>query len=455
MAASSTAPPADRFDGAAGFDEAACFAGCASAALAFGAVALPAAAMIVLAHVRARRALAAELAGRRPRSRFRRLLARRWPLIASGVVAVSVLLSQTATTLGRPLPPLAVLTTVVLVLLWPHLDRLIAVWADHGFKADAVSAAAVAARRTARLALATVIVAALAALWGAPLAAGFGARIEAFARSALEVASVVLVVAFLWNLIGVARDRLLVREAASIKAHPNEEGNAPRSRLGTLLPLVAGVAKAGLAALAALTVLVALGVNVWPLVTGLSVFGLAIGFGSQALVRDVVSGLFFLADDAFRLGEYIETSGAKGTVEKISIRSVALRHPRGALASIPYGQIGKVQNYSREWVIEKLVFRVAFDTDIDKVRKLFKTIGQELAADPELSQDLLEPFKSQGIAAVEDGTLVIRGKFKARAGHQFAIRKAVLTAVQHAFRENGIVAVPRPMALSGLAAPQG
>jgi len=195
-------------------------------------------------------------------------------------------------------------------------------------------------------------------------------------------------------------------------------------------------------------VLVTIGVNVWPLITGLSVFGLAVGFGSQTLVKDVVSGLFFLIDDAFRFGEYIETSGAKGTVEKISIRSVSLRHQRGALATIPYGQIGKIQNYSRDWVIEKLMFRVAFDTDVELVRKLFKKIGQEIAQDPEVAEDLLEPFKSQGIAEVEDGTLVITAKFKAKAGKQTMIRRAVMVAVHRAFRENGIQAVSKPITSS-------
>jgi moderate conductance mechanosensitive channel len=90
------------------------------------------------------------------------------------------------------------------------------------------------------------------------------------------------------------------------------------------------------------------------------------------------------------------------------------------------------------------VFRVAFETDVEQVRKLFKQIGKDIAADPELSPDLIEPFKSQGIAAVEDGTLLVRGKFKARAGKQFGIRKAVLEAVQDAFNENGIRVVPRP-----------
>jgi len=220
---------------------------------------------------------------------------------------------------------------------------------------------------------------------------------------------------------------------------------APRSRLGTLVPLLSAVGKSSILALALLSILVSIGVNVWPLIAGLSVFGLAIAFGSQTLVKDLVSGLFFLIDDAFRFGEYIETSGAKGTVEKISVRSVSLRHQRGALATIPYGQIGKIQNFSRDWMIEKLTFRVAFDTDVEKVRKIFKKIGQDIWANPELAGDLLEPFKSQGIAEVEDGTLVIRAKFKAKAGKHIMIRRAALIAVHQAFQENGIKAVPKPL----------
>ncbi|MGC5198958.1 hypothetical protein, partial [Aphanothece microscopica] len=78
-------------------------------------------------------------------------------------------------------------------------------------------------------------------------------------------------------------------------------------------------------------------------------------------------------------------------------------------------------------------------------RKLFKKIGQEIAADPELNADLIEPFKSQGIGALEEGTLVIRGKYKARAGHQFQIRKAILSKVRTTLQENGIKLVPRPL----------
>jgi small-conductance mechanosensitive channel len=96
-------------------------------------------------------------------------------------------------------------------------------------------------------------------------------------------------------------------------------------------------------------------------------------------------------------------------------------------------------------MIEKLTFRVALDTDVEKVRKIFKKIGQDISANPELAGDLLEPFKSQGIAELEDGTLIIRAKFKAKAGKHIMIRRAALTAVHQAFQENGIKAVPKPL----------
>ena len=99
-------------------------------------------------------------------------------------------------------------------------------------------------------------------------------------------------------------------------------------------------------------------------------------------------------------------------------------------------------------MIEKLTFRVAFDTDVEKIRKIFKKIGQDIASNPELAADLLEPFKSQGIAEVEDGTLVIRAKFKAKAGKQSMIRRTAMAAVHRAFQENGIKAVPKPLTAS-------
>ena len=401
---------------------------------------------------RHRRTMAVAVAGPRPRSRWRIRLAKLWSAIVISFLIITFLTTQAALTLGSQLRGSAVLLTALMFLATPHLDTMIGNWAQRGLESPDISILRAAARQTARFTVLVVILTMLGTLWAVPLAAGYGVDLLEVAKGSSGVALIALAAAFLWNVVGTVCGRALRAELPAVSGDEETLG-APRSRLGTLVPLLSAVGKSSILALAVLSILVLIGVNVWPLITGLSVFGLAIGFGSQTLVKDVVSGLFFLIDDAFRFGEYIETSGAKGTVEKISVRSVSLRHQRGALATIPYGEIGKIQNFSRDWMIEKLTFRVAFDTDVEKVRKIFKKIGQDISADPELAPDLLEPFKSQGISEVEDGTLVIRAKFKAKAGKQSMIRRAALTAVHRAFQENGIQAVPKPLTSGPGAAP--
>src|SRR5215831_11210785 len=135
--------------------------------------------------------------------------------------------------------------------------------------------------------------------------------------------------------------------------------------------------------LAAMMGLSSLGVQIGPLIAGAGVVGVAVGFGAQTLVKDVISGVFYLLDDAFRIGEYVQSGNYKGTVESFSLRSVKLRHHRGPLYTVPFGQLGAVENMSRDWVIDELTIGVTYDTDLSKVKKLIKQIGNDLANDPE------------------------------------------------------------------------
>ena len=127
-----------------------------------------------------------------------------------------------------------------------------------------------------------------------------------------------------------------------------------------------------------MAVISALGVNITPLLAGAGIIGLAIGFGAQTLVKDIISGMFFLIDDAFRKGEYIDIGDVKGTVEKISVRSMQLRHHNGPLNTVPFGEINFITNFSRDWVVMKLPLRLTYDTDAEKVRKMIKKLGQEM-----------------------------------------------------------------------------
>ena len=211
----------------------------------------------------------------------------------------------------------------------------------------------------------------------------------------------------------------------------------------TLLPILRIMLLAVLAVMAVLMALSALGVQIGPLIAGAGVIGVAIGFGSQTLVRDIISGMFYLLDDAFRVGEYIVSGTFRGTVEGFSLRSIRLRHHRGPLFTVPFGNLGAVQNLSRDWVIDKITFNVPFDTDVAKVKKIVKRVSAEIMEDPTLAKGILEPLKSQGVFAMNDFAMQIRVKFKARPGGQFAVRRAAYDRIKRALAENGIkIAVP-------------
>ena len=209
-------------------------------------------------------------------------------------------------------------------------------------------------------------------------------------------------------------------------------GGALLLRLGSWV--VVGAVLAGLIVVAAQS----FGFPAYSIVTGLGIGGVAIGFGAQTLVRDVLAGVFFLVDDAFREGEYIQAGGAKGTVEKISVRSLQLRHHNGPVYTVPFGEIRQVNNLSRDWVIMKLPILLPFGTDPERVRKIVKKLGQELLDDPELGPMFIEPLKSQGVLAIDDRGMMFRVKFMTHPGDQFMVRRTVYSKLQEVFAAEGI-----------------
>ncbi len=226
---------------------------------------------------------------------------------------------------------------------------------------------------------------------------------------------------------------------------PEGEGGSSGSRIETVIPVLRAVAAAFIATVTVLLALSSLGVQIAPLLAGAGILGLAIGFGAQKVVEDVISGVLYLVEDAFRKGEYIETAQGKGIVEAIMLRSVRLRHHLGAVYTIPFSAMGTIQNHSRDWVTVKLKFEVAPDQDLEKVRKLVKKVGQQLLEDPELEgHKFLMPLKSQGAVALVGANYQIGVKFTSEPGKQFLIRRKALIGIQKAFAENGIeMAAPR------------
>ncbi len=299
--------------------------------------------------------------------------------------------------------------------------------------------------RIGRVLMFTGVIIIISNLWGLNLENMASASVGAqFAGHFMEMLMILAVGYLVWEIVTLLLNRKLAAEQTAEGFDLNadepgggEGGGQGGSRLSTVLPMVRFTLQTVIATMTLLIALGNIGVDITPLLAGAGIVGLAVGFGAQALVKDVVAGIFFLVDDAFRVGEYLVIGSTVGTVEKISLRSLQLRHHKGPVHTIPYGEIPLVTNNSRDWVIVKIKFTVPFGTDTNKIKKLFKVIGAEMKEAP-YADDLIQTFKSQGVYDVDDVGIVIRGKFMAKPGTQWIIRKDVFTRVQKCFEDNGI-----------------
>jgi small-conductance mechanosensitive channel len=268
-------------------------------------------------------------------------------------------------------------------------------------------------------------------------------RIWALARSGLTAGATLFVAYVAWEIVKFLAHRYEIRNPVAAPGMDPEEGEGEPatsnvSRLRTLLPVMRVAMAVIIVVLTILVVLSELGVNIAPLIAGASVIGLAVSFGSQALVRDVVSGIFFLADDAFRVGEYLDVGKAKGTVEGFTLRSIRLRHQNGEVHTIPFGQLGQITNFSRDWRTVKFNLRFARDTDLEKLRKAVKKIGQEMLEEPDFKRELLQPLKMQGVTDIADNALIVRFKFTCRPMKPTYIQRQAVKRMVQVFRAQGI-----------------
>ncbi|WP_037391455.1 mechanosensitive ion channel family protein [Sinorhizobium fredii] len=254
-------------------------------------------------------------------------------------------------------------------------------------------------------------------------------------RGLLAGVVILLAADFIWQLVKEFIN-LRLKQASVEMADPAQV--ARDMRLRTLLPILRNFLAVFIVVVAGMMVLSGLGVAVGPLIAGAGVFGVAIGFGSQTLVKDILSGVFYMMDDAFRVGEYIQSGSYMGTVESFSIRSVKLRHHRGPVFTVPFGTLGAVQNMSRDWVIDKFMINVSYDADVAKVKKVVKGIGAALLEDEELGPLIIETVKMKGVEQFGDYGITLSFAMTTKPGHQTQIRRRAQAMIKEAFDANGI-----------------
>lgn len=394
-------------------------------------------------------------------ARLRGQMADIWHIVATVYIAGIWSVNMAGFLLDRNRGPGAVLLSLGILLIVPAIDwgigRLLTFAFQRRVEAEDGTVSVEVAphnarsigsiRRGVRVLLVLASIAALMAAWGFDFTkAAANPIIERVAGPLFNTLVIVVLGYVAWEVLKSAIDRRLDDEGGDPTARgggadveAEEGGGDPGTRLQTLLPLFRKFMISVIVVMVVLSVLASFGVNIAPLLAGAGVVGIAVGFGAQALVRDVFSGLFFLLDDAFRVGEYIEIDDKlMGTVEEISVRSMKLRHHRGALHILPFGELRSITNRTRGWVIDKLDLRVPYDTDVEKVRKIIKGIGIEMLEDSDLGPRMIAPLKSQGVYQLEDSAMILRAKYTAKPRGRAKIRREAQIRIKRAFDAAGI-----------------
>ena len=207
----------------------------------------------------------------------------------------------------------------------------------------------------------------------------------------------------------------------------------------TILPLLRNAIKIILVVICAITTMANLGINVAPLLAGAGVVGLAIGFGSQQLVQDVITGLFIIIEDTLSIGDWVVLdSGHAGTVEGLTIRTVRLRDIDGIVHTIPFSEIKSIKNYSREFGYA--IFRVAipYNMEIDDAIKLMREVGQKMRTDPLQRRNIWSPLEIQGVESFESGSAILRARFKTAPIKQWEVSRAFNLSLKRHLDEAGL-----------------
>nr|WP_256930412.1 mechanosensitive ion channel domain-containing protein [Pseudomonas sp. D1HM] len=216
------------------------------------------------------------------------------------------------------------------------------------------------------------------------------------------------------------------------------------ARAQTMMPLIRNILFVAIFIIALIVALANMGMNVTPLLAGAGVIGLAIGFGAQSLVADLITGLFIIIEDSLAIDDYVDVGGHLGTVEGLTIRTVRLRDIDGIVHTIPFSEIKSIKNYSREFGYA--IFRVAipYNMEIDDAIKLMRDVGQKMRTDPLQRRNIWSPLEIQGVESFESGSAILRARFKTAPIKQWEVSRAFNLSLKRHLDEAGLdLATPR------------
>ncbi|OZI21448.1 hypothetical protein CAL26_19430 [Bordetella genomosp. 9] len=304
------------------------------------------------------------------------------------------------------------------------------------------------------LILCTVV--ALFEAWGLDALSWFasGTLGRSLASAASTIVVAIIIAILIWEAAQYAVERRLARWT--------RRGDAVRAaRLRTLLPMLRTALFIVVALIVGLTALNQIGINTTPLLAGASIIGVAVGFGSQKLVQDFITGIFLLMENAMRVGDWVTVAGVSGSVEYLSIRTVRLRGGDGALYIVPFSSVSTVSNTNRGIGNAAVRISVAYDTDIDLVVRELKQIGASLREDPNFKDQILNDIEVWGVDSVDGSMVTLAGQMRCSDKGRWGVQREINRRILERFRELGIeIANPRaslllPADASPLTVPAG
>ncbi|MBT7293370.1 MAG: mechanosensitive ion channel [Rhodospirillaceae bacterium] len=246
------------------------------------------------------------------------------------------------------------------------------------------------------------------------------------------ILAIALVALAIWEVASSVIDRYL-------GAKDGEGEEVARSqRVRTLLPLARNALRIVIGVIALLMILTEIGIDVTPILAGVGVIGLAIGFGAQTLVKDIITGVFILLENSLAVGDVVSVGGASGTVETISIRSIRLRDVRGNVHTVPFSEASTITNMTKEYSHYLIEAGVAYREDVDEVCDIMRHVGEELRADPEFGGDILEPILIMGLDRFEDSAVIVRARLKTAPSSQWSLGREYNRRLKLAFDAKGI-----------------
>lgn len=240
--------------------------------------------------------------------------------------------------------------------------------------------------------------------------------------------------------------RLLKRIEKHLLRKSQKEGEPPsesHKRVETIIRLLNQAFILTILIISLMVIINEIGIDIGPLIAGAGIIGLAVGFGAQNLVRDIISGLFIILENQIRVGDVAIINGTGGLVEKIKFRTIVLRDLSGVVHVFPNGTITTLSNLTNEWSAYVFDIGVAYKENTDRVIEIMKEVGDKMMQDPEYKKSMLEKPEIFGVDKFGDSSVVIKGRIKTKPISQWKVGREYLRRVKLAFDENNIE-IPYP-----------